>query len=354
MKKIMKKIKETFDILLPYCFICTLLTAFIFLFDYQRKSPDHFNDRSIASDCSESMKLFFDKKFETKTSSAIADYQKRTKTWYDFNDIHELQKFEIQEYKNAYHYYLKNNDQTSFKNPESLEEKLAFIEVLTLKLNLLSKTQNSLEELNLRQIKKLNALFKKYDFSHPLYRNKMHDFTAEFYAVLYGSPKAMKDLFKTANIDYEVRVIRLLEENLLTNGLEGMIQKIPLRQNIKTIHKARLLLEKLFKYRLIQLAAFLPYYLPNLAPIVIEEKLFKKILLEGIDKHEKELKAVFKRQNRADDYNNFRKVYTPIAYSIGIYVYYNIITDKVVPYLDEKIDQEKVKKELQSLVKSNS
>ena len=61
-------------------------------------------------------------------------------------------------------YYLKNNDQASFKNPESLEEKLAFIEVLTLKLNLLPKTQNSLEELNLKQIKKLNALFKIISF----------------------------------------------------------------------------------------------------------------------------------------------------------------------------------------------
>lgn len=350
----MKKFKDTLDILLPYSFICALLTAFIFLFDYQKKSPESFVDRSIASDCSESIKLFFEKKFETKTTTIITDYQTRTKTWHEFNDIHELQKFEIQKYKSAYHYYLKNSDQKSFKNPESLEEKLAFIEVLTLKLNLLSKTQNNLEELNLKQIKKLNSLFKKYDFSHPLYRNKMHDFTAEFYAILYGSPKAMKDLFKTSNIDYEVRVIRLLEENLLSNGLEGMVEKIPLKQNIKTIHKARLLVEKLFKYRMIQLAAFLPYYLPNLSPIVIEEKLLKKMLLEGIDKHEKELKAVFKRQNRMDDYNNFRKIYTPIAYSIGVYVYYNTITEKVLPYAEEKIDKEKLKRELHSLVKSNS
>lgn len=195
--------------------------------------------------------------------------------------------------------------------------------------------------------------FKKYDFSHPLYRNKMHDFTAEFYAILYGSPKAMKDLFKTANIDYEIRVIRLLEENLLSNGLEGMIQKIPLKQNIKTIHKARLLLERLFKYRIIQLAAFLPYYLPNLSPIVIEERLLKKMLLEGIDKHEKELKAVFKMQNRMDDYNNFRKIYTPIAYSIGIYVYFNIITGKVLPYVEEKVNVKKMKSELHTLINSN-
>lgn len=155
----MRKIKDVFDILLPYFFICTLLTAFIFLFDYQRQSPEAFNDRSIASDCSESIKLFFEKKFETKTSTAIADYQTRTKTWYEFNDINELEKFEIQKYKKSYHYYLKNSDQNSFKNPESLEEKLAFIEVLTLKLNLLPKTQDNLEELNLKQIKKLNALF---------------------------------------------------------------------------------------------------------------------------------------------------------------------------------------------------
>lgn len=345
--------RETISLILPYTFICSLLTAFIFLFDH-KPIQKNLPSRDIATDCNETIKLFFEIKGESKTAKEILQYQKREKIWYEFNDIHELQKFKILKYKQAHAFYTKNIDKATLKNPDSLEERIALIEVLTAKLSHLPNAQQSLKELNLKQIKRLNSLLKKYDFSHPLYRNKMRDFTAEFYAILYGSPKPIKELLRTSNVNYETRVIRLLQENLMANGLEGLIQKIPVEQNIKNIHKARLFIEQLFKYRIIQLAAFLPYYLPSFSPIVIEEKLLKKMLLEGIDKHEKELKAVFKKQNRIDDYDSFRKIYTPIAYSIGIYVYYNVITDKVIPYLQEKIDTEKVKKELQQLLKSNS
>lgn len=66
----------------------------------------------------------------------------------------------------------------------------------------------------------------------------------------------------------------------------------------------------------------MPYDLPWMEKVNIPDELLEKIMMDGLHVHDQELIAHLQKQNMIDHYERFRKVYKPIAFSIGFYFYY--------------------------------
>lgn len=343
--------------ILPYLFVC-VLGAIITLFESKLEMFTSRNiSREIASDCTDLISQLIKvspKNVTPKTTLTIVKAKTlKGAMWEKLLDPHEFHQFDNIKYANAIKHYSKTQKNLEVVNPKTIEEKLAFIEVLSSKLATddfknIMKLSAEIENLSALRLKRMQKLLTKLDLSSKLSTYNIEIFTREFMLILKGPPKKIEDYLLKSNLKMHSRLTRMVQEDIFRIGLEDMIKRIPAKDNYTKIQNLRHMINKLFEYKIVQLY-FLPYYLPKVKAPRIPDELVKKILLEGLDKHESELIAIYKKQNRIDDYENFKKIYTPIAYSIGIFYYYHVATEKIIPFIKEKMDQYKVKEQLDNI-----
>jgi hypothetical protein len=210
-------------------------------------------------------------------------------------------------------------------NPISIEQKLALIEAIQIKFSHfqnLPSVQDEILNLNAYKLKKLQRLLSKLNLSTKITRENIQEFSSDFFLILKGPPISVIDYFaKNKSMRMNERMIRVLEEDMLTRGLRGTLERIPLTETSSTIENTRYYIKKIMKYKVWRFM-ILPYDLPWVDKVKISDKLLEKILLDGLDEHQSELISELKRQNLIDHYERFRKVYRPVAFGVGFYFYY--------------------------------
>lgn len=318
--------------------------------------------RDIASDCQSAMSLFFIKKeisspvkkAPLKTSIQLENLQKaKLKTWNKITGPHEFSRFNDNEYFKWIENYKDQIDDALELNPKTIEQKMAVIEIINTKLALFFqnkqyKLTDEIEKLSIRRLKKLEKHLLKLDLSSRVYTENLDDYTRELFIIIKGPPVELEHYFSRDNFQISKRILRMAQEDSLRMGLKGLIARIPEKSAYSKMEKAKIFIHKAMKYKVTQLY-FLPYKLPPIKNVQIPDELMEKILLNGLDAHESEVISYFKKQNRIDHYENFRKVYSPFAYALGAYYYYNVITNKVIPFIKEQNDKHKFSEEFKEI-----
>lgn len=319
----------------PYLFVLVALFAIKSLPMPEHNSFNPLIRRDIAADCQSSMKAFLTKSSLAPQALTRQELnfknldQMKKSVWKKINGPRDLTSFNDQEYLKWVATY-KNQDQEIFNlNPKTIEQKMAILEVINHKLGLLyqnklSNLTDEIELLSLRRLKRLEKHLKKLDLSSRVYTEDLEEYTRELFLIVKGPPLPMDNYFSKDKLQISRRILRMVEEDLFRMGLKGFIARIPEKTAYSNMEKAKLFIHKALKYKITQIY-FLPYKLPPSKIIKIPDALLEKILLNGLDAHEVELISFFKKQNRLDHYDNFKKLYTPIAYSLGIYYYYTVV-----------------------------
>ncbi|WP_413560444.1 hypothetical protein [Bdellovibrio sp. HCB209] len=128
----------------------------------------------------------------------------------------------------------------------------------------------------------------------------------------------------------------IIKEQLLKEGLVKTWGDHYDPANISRISK---ITDKLWRFqhsRIMQFAG-IPYWLPKMKDSAISTELMYKVIRDGYNKHEKEIALALKSQNSRDAYNTFKRVYSPVIFSIlfvfmldeGYDQYQNMITEQV-------------------------
>ena len=319
---------------IPYLFILTVsaLTQFMFNHLIILKDKTHsLLNREISSDCQSLLsRIIIENSLNSPRKKEQVEFvtlkKKSSQLWSSILGLREFENFD----ENEYFYWIQTYRDTGLNNdklnPISIEQKMALIEVINEKIlnrNLSRIQQNdAFFELNLFKLTILKNHFKKLDLSSPLSRQSLKEFSSDLALILKGPPATMSDYFtKNKSQRMSDRLSRMLLEDLISYGLEGMIKRIPERSHLSSLERARLLSKKIFKYKIWKLFV-LPYDLPWFEKIHIPDELLEKILIDGIDKHQSELIIYLKSQEKLDHYERFRRVYKPVALSAAIYFFY--------------------------------
>ncbi len=300
--------------------------------------------RTIANDCTEMTNSIIKKEIGdgAYTNKSFPDeleikhYRFKNSIWNtlfnakefeEFNDNDYFRHLEI--YKNA----LESPTVLLSQNPQTLEQKLALVEAIQLKFTHFHNAptlQNEIQQLTVYQAKKVQKLMKNFDLANPLTRASLETFSSDLFILLKGPPiNIMENFTKNKTVRINQRMMRILEEDLLLYGLNGIIQRIPVEENISQLQNAKLLVKKIMKYKTWRLLV-VPYDLPWVDQIKISDQLLEKILLDGLDNHKSELIAELKKQNLIDQYEHIRKVYRPVAFGVGFYYYYEKEHKKII------------------------
>ena len=202
------------------------------------------------------------------------------------------------------------------------------------------------QKLNALKLRKLQSHMRNFDLSAKLTRKELNSFAADLMIILKGPPASLLDYFtenKTARMN--ARLMRMVQEDILLIGLRGMTERIPEKNSYSLMERGDYLVTRFFHHKIWKYLV-LPYDLPWFEKVNIPEDLLKKIMIDGLEAHDQELIAYLKKQNMIDHYEQFRKVYRPIAFAIGFYFYFDQY------YHAEKVenlqDQEQKEKFLES------
>lgn len=264
-------------------------------------------------------------------------------------NIRDFEKFDDSVYFRTLEIYKNSNGRERDLltiTPNTIEEKLALLEAIQIKFshfnNLPSNLEN-IEKLNAYKLKKLQLLMKKFDISSKVTRENLEEFASEFFLILKGPPISLLDYFsknKTAKINQ--RLFRALEEDLLIRGLKETLEIIPVRENHTSFEMAKLYIKRVMKYKVWRYLV-IPYDLPWIDRVKISDQLLEKILMDGLEKHNKELITELKRQNLIDHYERFRDVYRPVAFGVAFYYYYDKYKDEQENLEDQSNEELKKK-----------
>jgi hypothetical protein len=134
----------------------------------------------------------------------------------------------------------------------------------------------------------------------------------------------------------------MVQEDILLMGLKGMVERIPEKNSYTTLERAKYNVKRFFHHKIWKYLA-LPYDLPWFEKVAIPDELLEKIMIDGLEAHDQELIAHLKKQNMIDHYERFRKVYKPIAFSIGFYFYYDKYNSEINPKTGEGQDEDSAK-----------
>ena len=222
--------------------------------------------------------------------------------------------------------YKDENEHLSNFNPIKIEQKMALIEIINKRLmhsSLYTKVNRSEEGLKLNSHKLLRLQRHMPNFNMDLIptRSDVHEFAADLMIILKNPPTSLMDYFidnKTTKMNSAL--MKMVQEDILLLGLKGLIERIPDKNSDINLKQAKIIVKKLFHLKIWKYSV-MPYDLPWLEKINLPDELLEKIMIEGLETHDNELIAYFQKQNMIDHYERFRKVYKPIAFSIGIYFY---------------------------------
>lgn len=312
--------------------------------------------RSIASDCDSIVKELIspqvaEEKLKKKAQEELeleAVYKLKNNIWNKILSAKEFENFNDMEYFKWLEIYKDSKNKLYATNPISIEQKMALIEVINSKLIPTTLTvektiSNEVQKLNTLKLRKLQTRLKSLDLSSKLSRDDIEDFASDFMLILKGPPASLLDYFtgnKTKRMNE--RLMRMVQEDMLVIGLRGMSARIPEKEAYTRLERGKFLIKRFFQYKIWKFLV-LPYDLPWIERVKIPEELLEKIMLDGLEKHDQELVAYLKKQNMIDHYERVRKVYKPIAFSLGFYFYYDKFNDKLEGDLSETQEEEKQK-----------
>lgn len=296
----------------------------LFLFGEIKKESEFKGDRMIASDCDDAIKLILQNYFVPKTIPSTPTTTLETRLWEGIKNPRDFESFDEDKYLLALDYY-KNKDLQKYSiPPKTLEEKMALIESIQLKFtrnSSIPSIQEESETLKKAKYKRLQKLFKKFNLDSNLTRDYLSDFSSELYLILKGPPTSVFDyLNKDKTVLMSERYMRILQENMLTYGLSRVVHDFPGKEETKLM-KVRLFLKKIGKYKIWRYAS-LPYALPEVSNPVLSDALLEKILLDGLDAHNKDFIIELKNMQLIDHYDRFRKVYRNVAFTVLMYYIY--------------------------------
>lgn len=264
----------------------------------------------------------------------------------DFENFNEIEYLRWQEI------YKDSKNDLNKQNPFTIEQKMALIEVINVKAlstldgNSINFTEE-IEKLNTLKLRKLSKHLASMDLSSKLTRQQIEDFSSDLFIILKGPPISLLDYFTTGKSQMmKKRLHRAVQEDMLIMGLKGLIERIPEKNSYARIENAKFMIQKFFNHKAWKYFV-MPYDLPWFERLNIPDELLQKILVDGLDAHNSELIEHLKLQGKIDHYERFRKVYRPIAFSVGFMFYYTKFNKKFDD--DMKNNQEEEK---QNLLKS--
>ncbi len=306
--------------------------------------------RTIASeDCKGIVNDIINPRVSAKSSSsseAGLAYKIKNLTWNKIFSTRDFDNFNENDYFKWMAIYQDAKNDYSNINPASIEQKLALIEVINSRLiaksmPLSNGLLSDVQSLNQYKLSKLQGLIKSIDLSSKVSRSQLAEIASEFALILKGPPITLLDYFsKNKTERMNERLLRMIQEDVLLMGLKGVVKRIPEKNQYTRIQNAKYLIDRFFKHKVGRLF-ILPYDLPWIESMKIPDELLEKILLDGLAAHNSELVTFLKSQNKIDMYERFRKVYKPIAFSLGVYLYTTQINDKMSGKLDQEKEEEK-------------
>lgn len=313
-------------------------------------------ERSIASDCNSIVNEIIapSAQEERRQKKAAANLQTeklfklKNNIWNKVMGPHDFESFNDQEYFRWMEIYKDSNAEFSNLNPVSIEQKMALIEVINTRLipTPLYAEKSLTEEaqrLNLYKLRKLQSHMKSFDMTSKLTRNDLHNFAADLMIILKGPPITLMDYFtsnKTARMN--ARLMRMVQEDILLMGLKGMVERIPEKSSYTNLERGKYNVKRFFHHKVWKYLA-MPYDLPWFEKVNIPDELLEKIMIDGLEAHDHELIAHLQKQNMIDHYERFRKVYKPIAFSIGFYFYFEKYNASLNPKTGEGQDEDSAK-----------
>lgn len=290
-------------------------------------------------------------------SAGTSLFKFRNKIWNKIISNKEFEHFKDSEYLKWQEIYKDSQNELSRLNPVTLEQKLALIEVINAKTLVAIEKQtpslkSDIQKLSALKLKKLSHHLEKMDLTSKLTREDLEDFSADLFIILKGPPVSLLDYF-TGNKSKLMnrRLFRAVQEDMLVMGLKGMLERIPEKNNYSRLEDSKYLIKNFFQLKFWKYMV-IPYDLPWFEKLNIPEELLEKILREGLTQHNEELITHLKSQNMIDHYERFRKVYRPIAFSVGFIFYYDKFGDKYKDLIKSNQDEEK--KELKEAFKNLS
>ncbi len=273
-------------------------------------------------------------------------YKLKNNIWNKIISTHDFENFSDKEYFRWMEIYKDAKNDLSNVNPVSIEQKMALIEVINGRLipTALHAEKNlsvDVQKLNALKLRKLQMHMRDFDLSSKLTRDDLDSFAADLLIILKGPPAGLLDYFtKNKTKRMNERLMRIVQEDMLLIGLKGMVERIPEKDSYTHLERGKYIVKRFFQYKIWKYLV-LPYDLPWIERVSIPEELLEKILVDGLDAHDQELIAYLKKQNMIDHYERFRKVYKPMAFSVGFYFYYDKFSGN--GKLDENQEEEKKK-----------
>lgn len=312
--------------------------------------------RSIASDCESMVKEIIspsvqeakNKSKEAANATNEKIYKLKNNIWNKIISTHDFENFSDKEYFRWLEIYKDAKNDLSNVNPVSIEQKMALIEVINGRLipTALHAERNlsvDVQKLNALKLRKLQMHMRDFDLSSKLTRDDLNNFAADLLIILKGPPASLLDYFtKDKTKRMNERLMRIVQEDMLLIGLKGMVDRIPEKDSYTRLERGKYIVKRFFQHKIWKYLV-IPYDLPWIERVSIPEELLEKILVDGLDAHDQELIAYLKKQNMIDHYERFRKVYKPIAFSVGFYFYYEKINNKMKGTMNENQEEEKKK-----------
>lgn len=275
---------------------------------------------------------------------ALRDFQIKNNLWNKVLGAKDFEQFDEATYFRTLEIYSNEKD-FSLITPTSIEEKMALIEVIQNRYAYyigVPSLREELSTLNIKQMKKLISLMKKFDPTSQVTREDLENFSSELFIILKGPPVNLLEYFtenKTALMSK--RLYRVVQEELLLKGLKNIINQFPEKVRYSYLEKAKLHINRIARYKLWRYTT-LPLDLPFIDQVKLPDELLEKILLDGIDAHDEELIGIFRQNNMIDNYERFRKVYRTAAFATAFTFFYQ---DEQERRIREKREQAKLDEE---------
>lgn len=287
-------------------------------------------------------------KHKEENSEAVELFKLKNSIWNKIITSKDFENFNDEAYFHWMELYKDESSDLWQINPVSVEQKMALIEVINSKLIPLSlgedrKLTADIEKLSAYKLRILQTHMQDFDLSSKITRTDIESFASDLMIILKGPPVSLMDYF-TANktVRMNERMMRTLQEDMLLMGLRGMVDRIPEKVSYTKLEKSKYMVQNFFQLKMWKYLV-IPYDLPWIERVKIPDELLEKILIDGLRAHEQELIVHLRNQGMIDHYERFRKVYKPLAFSLGFYFYYEKFKTKLNGELTENQDKERLR-----------
>jgi hypothetical protein len=315
-------------------------------------------NRSIASD-SDCLSIAHElvsptaraERLKLKTAESIESeelFKLKNSIWNKIITSKDFENFNDQEYFRWMELYKDESSDLWQINPVSVEQKIALIEVINSRLIPLSlseerKLTSEIEKLSAYKLRILQSHMKHFDLSSKITRSDLNSFASDLMIILKGPPVSLLDYFTSNKTErMNERMMRTLQEDMLLMGLRGLVDRVPEKVSYTKLEKSKYMVQNFFQLKIWKYLV-LPYDLPWIERVKIPDELLQKIMIDGLRAHEQELISHLKNQGMIDHYERFRKVYKPLAFSLGFYFYYEKFKTSLSGEITENQEKEKTR-----------